>query len=73
MTTSVASQITAMKSDTAYSNLNQERTTGMKNDSNRINFLDVFRGLSIILIVIIHAMDACQTRVILSAFALPAL
>ena len=34
MTTSVASQITAMKSDTAYSNLNQERTTGMKNDSN---------------------------------------
>ncbi|SEP87943.1 Peptidoglycan/LPS O-acetylase OafA/YrhL, contains acyltransferase and SGNH-hydrolase domains [Lachnospiraceae bacterium RM5] len=42
----------------------------MKNDSNRINFLDVFRGLSIILIVIIHAMDACQTRVILSAFAL---
>ncbi|MBR6127234.1 hypothetical protein IKQ21_06070 [bacterium] len=34
MTTSVASQITAMKSDTAYSNLNKERTTGMKNDSN---------------------------------------
>ena len=34
MTTSVASQITAMKSDTAISNLNKERTTGMKNDSN---------------------------------------
>ena len=34
MTTSVASQITAMKSDTAYANLNSERTTGMKNDSN---------------------------------------
>ena len=25
-----------MKSDTAYSNLNQERTTGMKNDSNML-------------------------------------
>lgn len=34
MATSVANQITAMKSDTAYSNLNKERTTGMKNDSN---------------------------------------
>lgn len=34
MTTSVASQITSMKSDTAYSNLQKDRTTGMKNDSN---------------------------------------
>ena len=34
MTTSVANQITAMKSDTAYSNLNKERTTGMQNNSN---------------------------------------
>ena len=34
MTTSVASQITAMKSDTAYSNLQKDRTTGMQNDSN---------------------------------------
>ena len=34
MTTSVTSQITAMKSDTAISNLHKERTTGMKNDSN---------------------------------------
>ena len=34
MATSVANQITAMKSDTAYSGLQKERTTGMQNDSN---------------------------------------
>ena len=34
MTTAVASQITTMKSDTAYSNLQKDRTTGMQNNSN---------------------------------------
>ena len=34
MTTAVTNQITTMKSDTAYSNLNKERTTGMQNNSN---------------------------------------
>lgn len=34
MTTSVASQVTAMKNQTAFANSRQERTTGMKNDKN---------------------------------------
>ena len=34
MTTSVASQVTAMKNETAYANTQKERTTGMQNDSN---------------------------------------
>ena len=34
MTTSVASQVTAMKNETAYANAKKERTTGMQNDSN---------------------------------------
>ena len=34
MTTSVASQVTAMKNETAYANSQKERTTGMQNDSN---------------------------------------
>ncbi len=34
MTTAVANQITTMKSDTAYSNLQKDRTTGMQNNSN---------------------------------------
>ena len=34
MTTSVASQVTAMKNETAFVNTQKERTTGMQNDSN---------------------------------------
>ena len=34
MTTSVASQVTAMKNETAFTNAQKERTTGMQNDSN---------------------------------------
>ena len=34
MTASAASQITAMKNQTAFANAKSERTTGLKNDSN---------------------------------------
>ena len=34
MTTAVASQITTMKSDTAYTKIQKDRTTGMQNNSN---------------------------------------
>ena len=34
MATSVASQVTAMKNQTAFANAHQPRTTGMKNDKN---------------------------------------
>ena len=34
MTSSVATQVTAMKNETAFTNTQKERTTGMQNDSN---------------------------------------